>query len=79
MTRWISVKEAARITARSKQWVHLRIDDETFKAERQVRRVDVDGNSVQDWMVAEMDRMERLWKFFYHNLPNGYHGKPKTD
>ena len=37
-----------------------------------------DGNSVQDWMVDEMDRIQARWKFYYHHLPNGYHGKPKT-
>lgn len=73
----MSVNETARITAHSRQWVHNRIADGTFSAERKGRHVDVDGNSVQDWMVGEMDEFTRKWKWYYHNLPNGYHGKPQ--
>ena len=79
MTKWISVNETAVCTQHSRQWVHQRIADGTFSAERKGRHVDVDGNTVQDWMVDEMERIVDQWKFFYHNLPNGYYGQPKTD
>jgi excisionase family DNA binding protein len=79
MSRWITVNEAARATQHSRQWVHNRIKDGTFKAERKGRRVDVNGDSVQAWMVAEMQRIKDLWKFYYHHLPNGYHGEPEED
>ena len=75
----MTVNEVARCTQHSRQWVHNRNADGTFRSERKGRHVDVDGDTVQDWMVEEMDRMQARWKFFYHNLPNGYHGKPKED
>ena len=79
MSRWITINEAAACTCLSRQWVHKRIADGTFKSEKRGGRVAVDGNTVQKWMVAQMDEMQERWKFYYHHLPNGYHGKPKTD
>ncbi len=79
MSRWITVREAARITAHSRQWVHNRIKDGTLKAERKGRRVDVDGDSVQAWMLMQMRDLKELFKFYYHNLPNGYHGESEED
>ena len=75
---WISVNEAARITTHSRQWVHNRIADGTFKVERKGRRVDVDGDSVQVWMEDEMKALRARWKWLLHNLPNGYHGEEET-
>lgn len=77
--RWITINEAAECVGFTRQWVEKRIADGTFKSEKKQSRVHVDGNSVQDWMVSEMDLIQTRWKFYYHHLPNGYHGKPKTD
>lgn len=77
--RWITMNEAAYCTGFTRQWVEKRIADGTFKSEKKQSRVHVDGNTVQAWMTDEMDRIQTRWKFYYHHLPNGYHGKPKTD
>ena len=74
MSRWITVNEAARATQHSRQWVHNRIKDGTFQTETKGRRVDVNGDSVQAWMVAEMQRSKALGTFYYTQLPNGYQG-----
>jgi len=77
--RWITVNEVAEATGFTRQWVEKRIADGTFAVERKGSRVHVDGNTVQVWMENEMDEMKQRWRYYAHHLPNGYHGKPKTD
>lgn len=79
MSKWLTINETADCTGFSRQWVHKRIADGTFKSEKKHGRYIVDGNSVQSWMEAEMESLKRRWTLLAHNLPNGYHGKPKTD
>ncbi len=77
--RWMTINEAAECTGFTRQWVEKRIADGTFTVEKKHSRVHVDGNSVQAWMEAEMETIKQRWSYYAHHLPNGYHGKPKTD
>jgi predicted DNA-binding transcriptional regulator AlpA len=77
--RWMTVREVASCCQHSKQWVHNRIKDGTFKAETKGRRVDVDGSTVQNWMVQQMEAWKQGWKHYAQHLPEGYHGEPEED
>ena len=77
--RWMTVREVASCCQHSRQWVHSRIADGTFKAEMKGRRVDVDGSTVQDWMVQQMEAWKEAWKHYAHHLPEGYHGEPEEE
>lgn len=77
--RWMSVSEVASCCQHSRQWVHKRIADGTFRAEKKGRRVDVDGDTVQDWMVKTMEAWRKAWRHYATHLPNGYHGEPTED
>ncbi len=67
---WMSVKEVARRTGRTRQWVHQRIADGTFRHERKGRRIDVDGQSVTRWMIAEMVRIHEFFVHLQENIPD---------
>ena len=44
---WMTVREVARRTGHTRQWVHQRLHDGKFRHERKSHRIDVDGHSVR--------------------------------
>jgi len=66
---WMTVREVAQRTGRSRQWVHQCIQAGTFKHERKGRRIDVDGRSVSAWMLNELDYLHGRVQHLYSNLP----------
>lgn len=66
---WMTVREVAQRTGRTRQWVHQRIQAGAFKHERKGRRIDVDGRSVSAWMLNELDYLHGRVQHLYENLP----------
>jgi len=66
---WMSVNEVAQRTGHSRQWVHHRLRDGTFKHQRKGRRIDVDGISVYRWVVVELNRLCKLSNHLNDNMP----------
>jgi len=71
---WMTVREVARRTGHSRQWVHHRLHDGTLKHERKGRRIDVDGTSVHMWMLMEILRLEKRLNHLNLNMP--YYNAP---
>lgn len=66
---WMAVREVARRTGHSRQWVHHRLHDGTFMYERKGRRIDVSGRSVSAWMLNELTGLHERVQHLYSNLP----------
>ena len=66
---WMTVKEVAFRTGHSRQWVHQRLHDGTFRHERKGRRIDVHGGSVHLWMLSQVASVTLRLQHLNNNLP----------
>lgn len=66
---WMTVNEVAQRTGRTRQWVHHRLQDGTFRHERAGRRIDVEGGSVYVWMLSDMAKLLQRIEHLNLNLP----------
>ena len=67
---WMTVNEAAKRAGHSRQWVHHRIADGTFRAERMGRRWAVHTGSVAVWMLLELQRLVERLEHLNRNAPH---------